>query len=84
MPFMMSHFLDASRRPPRSRMLSGAGRLSPCGDGATRRATSQDAMTQEPDGEKSLRESRVALIVMAVAVLAVLLFGAVTLLAHYG
>lgn len=41
-------------------------------------------MTQEPDGERSLRESRVALIVMAVAVLAVLLFGAVTLLAHYG
>ena len=41
-------------------------------------------MTDEPDGEPSLRESRVALIVMAVAVLSVLVFGAATLIAHYG
>lgn len=41
-------------------------------------------MTQEPDGETSLRESRVALIVMAVAVLSVLVFGAATLLSQYG
>ena len=41
-------------------------------------------MRDESDDKRSLRESRVALILMAAAVLAVLVFGAVTLFGQFG